>query len=446
MLLRFVAENFLSFKEATELNTFTSSKSQALPHHKVKCGHVEVLRLNAIYGANAAGKSNLIKALSFLQQWMLSESLEKSSIPYPFTFKLDKDCAEAHSAFAVEFCVHNQIYYYQIEFDASQIYEEELLRSGRSKDYPIFSRKGKEVIWQAEDRNGYFNKQFIDLLSRMLRDDMPMLTFMGKYYPELSSDTQLAYFWFSKMLNIVEPTSFPGSLPHFLDIFPEFSKLSQRFLRATNSGIVSLNVKKEEIDDDASHYDNKFKEGVDFAKKNPDQPYTLISPANRNLINIVYEHGKMVKKTMTITHLTKDGEKVDFDYIQESDGTRRLIEYLPILSGLMNPAKAVYVVDEIERSIHPVLMKKMLEIISAQKNLQGQLIFTTHDDNLLDQKLLRPDEIWMTQKDIEQSTHFYPLSDYHIHHTANIQNGYMDGRYGGIPLVNKLDDFGKEDL
>ena len=445
MLLRFVVENFLSFKEATELNTFTSSKSKALMHHRVACDHTEVLRLNAIYGANGAGKSNFVKALNFLQLWMQRGTLEKSPIPYPFTFKLDKESRQAHSAFAIEFFVNGTIYYYQIEFNPHEIFHEELLRSGKTKDHHVFTREGNDIKWQAEDKSGKFsNVEFVDMVSRMLRKDMPMLAFMGRYYPEVNSDTAAAYSWFVTLLNVVEPASFPGALPHFLDKLPNFSNLAQTYIRATNSGITSLNVKKEEMVDDASRYDKKIKEGVEFAKNNPGIPYPLVSPADHNLINIVFEEGKMMMKTLTITHTSKDGEQVEFDYVEESDGTRRLIEYLPLFYGLMNPGHAVYVVDEIERSIHPVLMKKMLEILSKNKHIQGQLIFTTHESNLLDLSLLRPDEIWITQKNVEQATEFYPLSDYKIHHTANIQNGYLDGRYGGIPLVNKLDEMEEE--
>ena len=446
MLLRFIAENFTSFKEATEINTFTSSKSKSLMHHRVECDHAEVLRLNAIYGANAAGKSNFVKAFKFLQEWIVKESLRPLWMQGPYAFKLDKDTVNAPSALAVEFFIFNKIYYYQIEFNQEQIYHEELLISGKTKDYPIFTRDEQGIHWEAEDKSNKFNPMIVDAINRMLRPDLPLLAFLGHYYFDLNEDVTNAYTWFVAALKIIEPTSFPVHLPQLLDTDIKFAKLAQDFIRATNSGITSLNVRKEELEDDLNRYDGPMRLAIETAKKNPGEPYTTLTPPNRNIENIIFENGKIIKKALTITHQSAGGKEVEFDYINESDGTHRLIEYLPIIYGLINPNPLVYVIDEIERSIHPVLMKKLLEIISKNKDIKGQLIFTTHESNLLDQNLLRPDEIWFAEKDIEQSTRFYPLSDYRIHHTANIQNGYLDGRYGGIPFVDNLNRFGGNDL
>ena len=123
----------------------------------------------------------------------------------------------------------------------------------------------------------------------------------------------------------------------------------------------------------------------------------------------------------------------------ESDGTRRLIEYMPLLYAIIKN-DMVYVVDEIERSIHPILIKDIVRKLSESETAKGQLLFTTHESGLLDQKIFRPDEIWFAQKDAEQATQLYPLSDFNIHNTANIENGYLNGRYGGIPFLSNLKD------
>jgi AAA15 family ATPase/GTPase len=103
-------------------------------------------------------------------------------------------------------------------------------------------------------------------------------------------------------------------------------------------------------------------------------------------------------------------------------------------------AGGVYIVDEIERSVHPIMIKDIVRKISESESAVGQLIFTTHESGLLDQDIFRPDEIWFAQKDSEQATKLYPLSDYNIHRTANIENGYLAGRYGGIPFLSNLKD------
>lgn len=112
---------------------------------------------------------------------------------------------------------------------------------------------------------------------------------------------------------------------------------------------------------------------------------------------------------------------------------------MPLLYDIIHNSK-VYVVDEMERSIHPILIKAIISKLSHSSTVSGQLIFTTHESALLDQRIFRPDEIWFAQKDLEQATQLYTLSDYNIHRTANIENGYLNGRYGGIPFLSNLKD------
>ena len=290
------------------------------------------------------------------------------------------------------------------------------------------------------------NPMVLDVIKKMLRPDMPLLAFMGKYYPDLNQNITSAYIWMIDGLRIIEPQSFPGHLPQLLDSDVRFAEMAQSFIKSTDSGVTSLNLRKEELTEEPNRYEERLKVAIENAKKYPGVPYLTITPMNRNIENVVYEDGKVLRKTLTMTHKSTDGREVEFDYVNESDGTHRLIEYLPLIYGLTVSPLQTYVVDEIERSIHPVLMKKLLEIISRNTEIKGQLIFTTHESNLLDQNLLRPDEIWFAEKDIEQSTRFYPLSDYRIHHTANIENGYLDGRYGGIPFVDNLNRFGGDGL
>ena len=108
-----------------------------------------------------------------------------------------------------------------------------------------------------------------------------------------------------------------------------------------------------------------------------------------------------------------------------------------MISDVINH-ETVYVVDEIERSIHPMMIKELIKKISWDTTARGQLIFTTHESCLLDQQILRTDEIWFTQKDKAGASHMYSLSDFNISNTANIEDGYLNGRYGGIPFLSNL--------
>lgn len=147
----------------------------------------------------------------------------------------------------------------------------------------------------------------------------------------------------------------------------------------------------------------------------------------------------VMMKYLEAVHKNSDGKEIAMNMREESDGTRRLIEYMPLLYSILRQG-GVFVIDEIERSIHPIMIKSIMRKISESKNSLGQIIFTTHESCLLDQDVFRPDEIWFAQKDVNQSTQLYPLSDYNIHKTANIENGYLNGRYGGIPFLSNLSD------
>ena len=159
----------------------------------------------------------------------------------------------------------------------------------------------------------------------------------------------------------------------------------------------------------------------------------------REISNVVIENGKAVLKKLVVIHTDSNGKDIEMAIDQESDGTRRLIEYMPLLYAVLKSDK-VFVVDEIERSLHPIMIKTLMSKISDSKDARGQIIFTTHESCLLDLDIFRPDEIWFAQKDVDQATQLYPLSDYNVHNTANIENGYLNGRYGGIPFLSNLSD------
>ena len=140
MILRLIAENFASFKDASEFNTFPSSKSHSHENHKVVCGHATALRMSAIYGANGAGKSNLLSALKLLKMLVVAESLREIDFFESPSFKLDPQCADKPSGLAIEFYHNNSLFYYHVEFTPQKIIMEELLLSKKSKDVKLFSR------------------------------------------------------------------------------------------------------------------------------------------------------------------------------------------------------------------------------------------------------------------------------------------------------------------
>lgn len=438
MLLRFIAENITSFKEAVEFNTFPSSKSHSHDNHKITCGHATALRLSAIYGANGAGKSNLLHALDLLQTMVKAETLRKIDFYDDPTFRLDSSYANKPSGIAIEFFYNNNVFYYHVEFTPDEVVLEELLLSKKSKDVELFARKGTEISINSDYVGKGISEQFQDALNRLVRPDMLLLSFLGKYYSSESPLVVDAYLWFMRNLQLVLPDSIHGFVPHMIDVDPTFSELVNTTLPELKTGIDRLKVKKELIfEDDVKN--GKMMQLVKKAKEHPGEPQTTHNRYTDDIVNVIYENGNVYLKTLVAVHYNLDGSEVEISLHDESDGTRRLIEYMPLLYAIIQK-DMVYVVDEIERSIHPIMIKDIVRKLSESKSSKGQLIFTTHESGLLDQSIFRPDEIWFAQKDAEQATQLYPLSDFNIHKTANIENGYLNGRYGGIPFLSNLKD------
>jgi AAA15 family ATPase/GTPase len=200
-----------------------------------------------------------------------------------------------------------------------------------------------------------------------------------------------------------------------------------------------LFVRKEELDEESIKGNVELLNLIKQAKLHPGEPQIMKANWAGEISNVVFEGGKVYMKTLVAVHKMEDGKEINMAFANESDGTRRLVDYMPLFYAVTNEEK-VYIVDEIERSIHPILIKGIMEKLSQSENASGQLIFSTHESGLLDQDIFRPDEIWFAQKDADQATQLYPLSDFNIHKTANIENGYLNGRYGGIPFLSNLKD------
>lgn len=439
MLLRFGVKNLYSFKDETEFNLFPSSKATHHLHHKVHCGEVDAMRLTAIYGANGAGKSNLIKAIQDLKTFVSTGNI-RSSVFQNYKFQFSKNNLNEPVSMAIEFCTRGVNYYYSIEMDTGLVSYESLSISQKSKDILVFERKsnGTQTInfgdgYSADKSNKLFSSVLQD---KLLGKEALLLSFMATNYAEEIPDITNAYKWIVNDLIVLNPKYLKNlALAYLFSKNPGMNSLLQDVLSGTKTGITSVEVETRVVEE--NQLDPSFVKGL---KDTPGVPRILPNSLDDRINNsIVYENGQIVYMEIQPGHLLSDGTNIKMPINFESDGTIRLIEYIPLLY-LVLTKECVVIIDEIERSLHPILIKEIITKISESLSAKGQLIFTTHESCLLDQEILRPDEIWFAQKDPEQATQFYPLSDFNIHKTANIENGYLNGRYGGIPFLSNLND------
>ena len=451
MLIRFIAKNLFSFDEETEFNVFPN-KTQRLPHHKVKKNGIDILRLTAIYGANGAGKSNLIRSI-----WLLKLMIQESKVIDNFDdikFKLSERNLQSPISVAIEFYHLSKIYYYTLTFDEGVILNEALYESKEDQDILIFERniennKQRIVFFGAYIKNEK-NRLFVEVLAeKILQKNELLLSFLNAKYQTEFIDVSNVCHWFDKNLIILYPNSKPSGLPQEIDKNNDFKSFINNFISTLNVGISNISIAKGRLNDfldsagiigEIPIIDEKvIREFIDNIKKNPNQILNVENSKTGDEVTFVVENDEVISKRIIIAHSSKKGYPIPFFTNMESDGTKRLLDYLPALYQIINEEK-VYLIDEIERSIHPLTIKEIMSKLSLDEAAKGQLIFTTHESCLLDQEILRPDEIWFAQKDIDGASKLYSLSDFNVHHTANIENGYLNGRYGGIPFLSNLKD------
>ena len=446
MLIRFTVSNFMSFKEETEFNMLTGkgNGSRQLPNHvkKTKSG-IEILKTAAIYGANAAGKSNLVKAISYLKDVVFGEEL--LLVPQSKRFRLDDAYKNKSSTFRIEYEFENLHFDYAVEIFKGKIKEEWLyLINSVSKQTEelLYKRENKEVSF-----GDYFNQSndliYVEkFLKKELKDTQTVLNACYKVFDE-NKILNKAFESFEK-IKIFNPDTFDSEYAAELIGNQESKLFTKNLLLKSKTGIEDIVTEKTKADLFFGYDDNDLKnELIDvFENNNSDDvepnKIPVLHFVRKNSYNaFIKEDGEYYVLVLKTKHFNSDNL---FGFDEESDGTNRLFELSPAFEQLISDSEIVYIIDELERSMHPLLAKELLKMYSLNSTSRSQLIFTTHESHLLDDNLLRRDEIWFTEKKSDGSTEFYPLSNFNPRGDKVLERGYLQGRYGGIPF---LGDFSK---
>jgi AAA15 family ATPase/GTPase len=445
MLLRVIIKNLFSFKDETEFNLIPG-KASRLKYHKYERSGLEILKLSAIYGANGSGKSNLVKAIMVLKTIVLS-----GAIPVALDklkFKLSPGAQAEPVELGIEFFVNDHFYYYSIAIKDNKIVDEYFCETGQGKrpDVLIFHRTIKENKTVVQFFEGFEEQPDNVVLGRiitkdLLKDQNPLFSLLVSINNNAFSDVRLAFSWFVNGLHILFPQTEVQNIAQGLDSNPKFRDFATELMCSFHTGISSLKIDRKSLEEFLGTDSQKQLEKITAdLKSSPGQSVTVMTdPDSGEKISVVNEDGKIVAKRLLFEHLNENNEKVEFSYREESDGTRRLLEYIPALNELIYRG-VTFVIDEIERSVHPLITKELIAKFSKDESTQGQLIFTTHESNLLDQEIFRTDEIWFADKGITGATKLYSLSDFKEHNTIDIRKGYLNGRYGGIPFLGNLED------
>lgn len=442
MLIRFTVENFLSFNELVDFNMIASDEIRH-NHHVVRRQSqqdIDLLRTSIFYGANASGKSNLVRAMGFAKDLIVNGVAKNRNINVK-PFKLENACCTKHSRFEFEFYCQGKQYAYGFCLDKTQIHEEWLFEMTGELDVPIFERVNNIISFNFThtlfQNISAQEKQRIGYKARSTRANLLFLTnCQERNIPSL----QFIYQWFAENLVIIFTTSKHQALTPLAKLNLEFFNKVIDFF---DFGIDKVQV--EEIDfENTNDIPAEMKEEIRAEFPYRQQTAQFISVSSCNYVIEENELGGLKASKLTTIRKDATGHEVVFDISEESEGTQRLMDFIPMLIGLFQDK--VFVIDEIERSLHALLIKKLFDLILNHEmfaHAKSQLIASTHEVNLLDiNNLFRKDEIWFVEKNSSGESKLYSLANADVDHLDIVEN-YLNGQFGAIPFIKSIQDLKK---
>lgn len=416
MLIEFSVKNFLSFKEKVTLSMEKGNGDENL-ENVITNNITDLLKTAAIYGANASGKSNILKAFTCAILMVRNSNLipieGKWNFIKPFLF--DETSKKSPSEFEFIFIVNNVKYRYFFSADENKVYDEIL--------DAYYSQKPTNIFTRTKTNNYVFNsdKNKLESLATNNTENKLFLSTATTWNYDKTKD---AFLWFSTAI----------------DTYDSFNEIADKDLIDYSNDDESLKTFSLKLLKEA---DILIKDiTVDYEEKEIDSTMVdmFIPPLARNgkkykikNVNIELEHE--VVDNNNNRHIYK------LNFNEESSGTRVLFAFAPFLKRAFENTKII-IVDELEKSMHPSLVKFIVKLFNNENinKANSQLIFTTHATNLLDLELLRRDQIWFTEKNPDNGvSELYPLDSFSVRKDENISKGYINGRYGAIPFIKDID-------
>ena len=451
MLIRFSVENFLSFKDRIEFSMIPGKGTLKL-HHKTKAiKGISALKSSVIFGANASGKSNLIKAIDFGKKLILRGNKSDQLIKYQ-NFRLDKKSYVLNSRIEYEIQYKEKNYAYGFVFNSKEIVEEWLYEITKKAQVKIFERNiNTSKIFDLEPllkkNKKEEQKQFLNFIAKSTPNNQLFLTEIRtrKVQDNVSDITDLVNIidWFRDVLKVIFPDDkYNEGVKFELNDDSKLQMIFKEFLDYFDTGIDGICLEEIKLQD--SEIPTKLFDSIKddlLNVKSEKAGITLISPSNRTYFLIKKGNDVLVYKLMTKHRVKGQNDLIKFDTKDESDGTNRIIDFIPTIMDLLN-GDSVFIIDELERSLHPNLIYDLLDLfLNKCGNINSQLIIASHESSLLTQKLLRKDEIWFVVKDKYGSSQIHSLEEYNIRFDKEIRKDYLLGRFKAIPRIgdrNKL--------
>lgn len=436
MLIRFKVGNFLSFDEVQTFSMI-SGKTEAHTGHISVSNSLGILRLSALYGANASGKSNFIKAIAAMKNLVvfntpiLKDRYHRSKSgndKRPSLFEVEIECNGRLLSYGFEIVISENrivdewLHELFVDRDSKVIFE----RTGNNITHPFEGNEKNRIEIYAEDTMDQNERLFLNAMGSHVRTSDEGL--------KIFSDTMN---WFANKLVILD-TTIPFIPARSLN--DEYFDRLNRFMASFGTGINDIgyetkigmeNILPKEVTEDMKKQLTSGKEprvGMRSQAYASFVDYRVSLSDNNSLVfdEIVYRH--------------KDG--ITFHSDEESDGTKKLFNLLANI--YVDDEDVTLLMDELDSRLHPQLTYRFVKLfLENGETMKKQLIFTTHESCLMDFELLRRDEIWFSEKNNDGSTSLYSLEDFNERMDRRIEKAYREGRYGGVPVFSSIFPFGE---
>ena len=440
MLIQVNVQNFKSFNELNSLNLIASNKLRKQKERLYESDTISLLKSTVIYGSNASGKSNFVEVLRFMKECVMNQEIPIES--YNWYCRNHEDNKEKISSFSVQLLLNEDCYEYG--FDA-------ILNTQTIKDEWIVDLNKKKILYQRNNDGKPLNGLNLGREDRMrmeiylddfLHNDKSLFLTEMNRNKSFDKDSELSvyhriYNWIVKDLNVVLPDM---PLTKFSYYYDE-STLSniKKIVRSFDTGIEDIEIKnmsEEQLQNKIGI--SLYKDVINELKKNVQkqgQELNLSMRSKKEFFNITMNDNYDLEiKTLCFKH---GQSMLDFEFCEESDGTKRVFDFLDIL--LNKNQNSVYVIDEMERSLHPNLFNRLIELLNEyQKQSNIQVIFTTHESSIMKQDLFRRDQIWFIERNKDNDSRIYSLDTFNERFDKKISKAYLEGRYGAIPQFKSL--------
>ncbi len=453
MLIYFEISNLFSFHQPARLTMEAAPRQRRHKNHEIPGrgrNDPTLLRIAAIYGANASGKSNLVRSIELVADLVEHGVPLDKAIPCP-RFKLHPDAAAQPAQAEVAFKIDGRAYLYRLAWTPQAIQHEALYRH-RPDGEPgprdtLFKRHagletnpapatpGPALPATAQERDDF------GFIARGTRPNQPLLreAVERNFLP-----LRPFWNWFASTLNVVWTYSKPEALELDIRHHAAYREFLGNLLSVADTR--AARVEAEKLDLDATPHMRALKTHLesDLLRDGTRGTMRLENERGGRIFAYLGKSGGVEAEVVRIERQGAAGP-VRFELDEESDGTRRLIELSTAWWNLLQSGRdKVFVIDEIDRSLHPAVVEMLLKLFLDHDPTpnNSQLIFTTHQTQLLDLDLFRKDEVWFTEADRGGASRLVSLAEYDIRHDKDVRKDYLLGHYGGVPYIGNYPALG----